>query len=97
MNLRAEDLRWQSGGARWARIRMLMLTDDDVEGRRLQKRRNTIVVRTPLELIVLIESTAQTMSTIVLAGRFARDVELETSLRELYPELGIVRLEPEAN
>ncbi len=97
MNLRAEDLRWQSGGARWVRIRMLMLTDDDIQGRRLQKRRNTVVVGTPLDLIVLLESTQQTMSTIVLAGRFACDPEVESTLRELYPELGIVRLEPEAN
>lgn len=76
---------------------MLMLTDDEIEGRRLQKRRNTLVVGTPLELIVLLESTQHTMSTIVLAGRFAVDDELKNSLHELYPELGIVRIEPEAN
>ena len=96
MNLRAEDLRWQSGGARWARIRMLMLTDDEIEGRR-QKRRNTRVVGTPLELIALLETTHHMMSTIVLAGRFAADEALHGSLHELYPELGIVRIEPETN
>ncbi len=97
MSLRAQDLRWQSGGARWVRIRMLMITDDEVQGRRLYKRRNTIVVKTPLELIVHLESAQHMMSTIVLGGRFAFDSDLEKALRDLYPHLGIVRLETEAN
>jgi hypothetical protein len=97
MNVRAEDLRWQSGATRWSRIRTLVITDDVAQRTTLTGRRDTAVVATPLELVFALEHAAALIATIVLAGRFVFDHSLTAFLRENYPDLGIDRLEEEAN
>jgi hypothetical protein len=97
MNLRAGDLRWQTGASRWSRIRVLVISDDAGQRRRLAERRNILVVSTPLELLFALENNDQLISTVMLAGRFVNDGDLATFLGETYPQLGIDWLGAEAN
>ena len=97
MNLRAEDLRWQTGRSRWAKIRTLIITDDAGQRRRLAERHDTVVVATPLELVFALEDTDRLISTIVLAGRFVDDGDLATFLGDTYPQIGVDWLGVEAN
>jgi hypothetical protein len=97
MNLRAEDLRWQTGTSRWSRIRTLIITDDVGLSSRLAGRRDTVVVATPLELVFALEAGASLISTIVLGGRFERDHDLTAFLHDHYPQVGLGRLGVETN
>ena len=97
MHLRAEDLRWQTGATRWSRIRTVVITDDAGQRSRLATRRDTLVVSTPLELVFALEDAQRTLSTVVLAGRFALDQALVSFLGENYPQLGVDRIAVEAN
>lgn len=95
MNAHAEDLRGDAL-ARWQRIRTLIITDDRSQQVRLRERHDTIVVGTPLELIVALEQAHRLVSTVVLAGRFVLDQDLAGFLRDFYPELGVDWLGAEA-
>lgn len=97
MNLRAQDLRWQTGASRWSRIRTLVITDDAGQRKRLAERRHTVVVATPLELVFALEDSDKMISTIVLAGRFVVDRDLLSFLGETYPQIGVDWLGVEAN
>ena len=97
MNVRAEDLRWQTGASRWSRIRTVIITDDAGQRGRLAERRDTIVVLTPLELVFALEEGATLVSTVILAGRFVFDHDLAAFLNDHYPQLGLDRLGAEAN
>lgn len=97
MNLRAEDLRWQTGPSRWSRIRTLVISDDAGQRGRLTERRDTLVVATPLELLFALEHGDRMISTVVLAGRFVLDTGLVSFLGETYPEIGVDWLGAEAN
>lgn len=97
MNLRAEDLRWQTGASRWSRIRILVITDDVGLRGRLARRRDVAVVATPLELVVALEEGASLISMVVLGGRFVSDHDLTAFLNEHYPEVGLDRLGAETN
>jgi len=96
MNLRAEDLRWQTGATRWSRIRRVVITDDE-EQQPSATRRDTVVVTTPLELVFALEDRHKMISTVVLAGRFALDHALVSFLGENYPQVNIDWLGEEAN
>lgn len=54
--------------------------------------KNTFVVTTPLDMIIRLEQAPHLFSTIVLAGAFAANRELESFLREFYP--GVLIVEP---
>ncbi len=97
MNVRAEDLRWQTGASRWRRIRTVIITDDGRQRGRLAGRRDTVVVTTPLELVFALEEAAAQLATIVLGGRFVSDHDLAGFLNEHYPQVGVDRLGAEAN
>lgn len=97
MNLRAHDLRWQTGATRWSRVRTLVITDDAGQRSRLAERRDTVVVASPLELVFALADPDRMISTIVLAGRFVLDRELVTFLGETYPQIGVDWLGAEAN
>ncbi len=97
MNVRAQDLRWQSGAGQWSRIRTLVITDDMGQRGRLADRRDTVVVTTPLELVFALEEAAMPISTVVLAGRYMFDHNLSAFLCEHYPQVGVARLGAEAN
>jgi hypothetical protein len=81
---------------RWRAIRTLVITDDRGQQLRLRERDDTIVVGTPLELIVALEAAHRLVSTVVLAGRFVLDHDLAGFLRDFYPELGVDGLGVEA-
>lgn len=97
MNMRAGDLRWQTGPLRWSRIRTVIITDDSGQPGRLAERRDTAVVRTPLELLFALEEGATVVSRIILAGRFVFDHDLAAFLQDNYPQVGLARLSAEAN
>lgn len=97
MQLRAGDLRWQTGASRWSRIRTLVITDDAEQRQRLATRRDTVVVGSPLELVFALEDTHRTITTIVLAGRFVLDHGLVSFLGESYPDIGVDRVGAETN
>ena len=97
MHLRAEDLRWQTGATRCSRIRTLVITDDAGHRQRFATRRDTIVVTTPLELVYALDAAQETISKIVLAGRFALDQALVDFIGENYPEVGVDWLGVETN
>lgn len=97
MNLRAEDLRWQTGPSRWSRIRTLVISDDAGLRGRLTERRDTLVVATPLELVYALEEVGRMVSSIVLAGRFVVDSALVSFLGETYPQISVDWLGAEAN
>jgi hypothetical protein len=52
--------------------------------------RSELVVPTPLDMIATLEDTQQPIATVILVGRYAADLELAASLRELYPFLNVV-------
>src|SRR5688500_9101355 len=97
MNLRAGDLRWQTGATRWTRVRTVVITDDAGQRKRLATRRNMAVVATPLELVFALEDNDPSVSTVVLAGRFVVDHALVSFLGENYPQVGVHWLGVEAN
>ncbi len=97
MNLRAGDLRWQTGGSRWSRIRTVVISDDAGQRRRLAERRHTAVVATPLELVFALEEAGRMVWTIMLGGRFVLDHDLVAFLGETYPQIGVDWLGVETN
>ena len=76
---------------------MVIISDDTELRARLAGRRDTVVVATPLELLFALEAGATRIAKIMLAGRFVRDHDLAAFLGEQYPEVGLDRLEVEAN
>jgi hypothetical protein len=55
-----------------------------------RERPDTIFVGTPLEVITLLENDRDLISTVILAGRFAKNRELAKFLTESYPALSVV-------
>lgn len=53
-------------------------------------RPDTIFVDTPLEVISLLEHDRELISTVILAGRFAKNRELAKFLTESYPALSVI-------
>ena len=83
---------WPDGTGKWGRVRTVIVSSDK-EHRALlrqQLREDTIVVATPLELISSLEEDGNLVTTIVLAGAFARNRELTSFLYEAYPSLRVV-------
>ncbi len=51
---------------------------------------DTVVVRTPLDVIARIEIEAYPITTIILSGQFAANHVLAAFLRETYPQIRVV-------
>ena len=83
---------WPSGTGKWGRARTVIVSNDKDHRAllRQQLRADTVVVATPLELISQLEDQLNLITTIVLAGAFARNPELTAFLCEAYPTLQVV-------
>ena len=75
---------WPTGTGQWERLEEIRLSS---EGRGTTESH----VRTPLELIALLERSAASIVLVSLAGEFAQD-EIAATLSELYPSVAF-RLE----
>jgi hypothetical protein len=75
-----------SGTGNWHTFTSLVITSEP--GARCETVDGALVVRTPLDLILLLE-TDQTVSEVVLAGTYADNATLLAFLRDLYPRLPI--------
>jgi hypothetical protein len=54
------------------------------------EKKDTLFVGNPLDMIEVLESSRETISTVVLAGRYAANRELAAYLSTTYPALSIV-------
>jgi hypothetical protein len=75
---------WPKGTGEWRPIETLVITDS--EGTHEQ---GTLVVPTPLDMIGCLEDKRIPIATVILAGRYARDREMASSLQELYPDVSV--------
>ncbi len=75
-----------SGTGNWHTFTNVIITSEP--GERCETVDGALVVRTPLDLILLLE-TDQMVSEVVLAGTYADNSTLLAFLRDLYPRLPI--------
>jgi hypothetical protein len=75
--------RLAGGSGTWARARRVVLTDN-VESDRLA---DMVVVRTPLDLIRLLETNVHSVSGVVISGTYATTRWLRELLESSYPAL----------
>lgn len=59
-------------------------------GKRQLASKRYLVVRTPLDMIAKLEEQRDRFDAVVLTGRFARNTELATFLRDAYPALPVI-------
>jgi hypothetical protein len=82
-----EPVKWPDSSGRW-KPRTVVLSGDPRH--RQQRRPDSVVVQTNLDLIAQLEDPRNFVVTVVLAGQFAKDRELASFLLESYPGITVV-------
>ncbi len=75
-----------AGTGNWKKFTSIVISSEP--GARWEEVEGTTIVRTPLDLIVLLEQ-GNIVSEVVLAGTYAENTQLLSFLEELYPKLPI--------